>query len=190
MTDTQILDQLRRLKMFGNMDQNEADEYIRVLRGLNYTDLVWSIDWLIQNHKYKSFPIPNEIYSQAKNFAVARAEEERSKKISEEGGPRHGLVSAFMGALGAAMRLDREHFHAMRDKIIKVNSELGDNPANEERLIFELNALKKQCERSPTRKNFSDIPKCIPGPMMVTQKKEESAEKVKSQTKNDDGLPF
>lgn len=197
MTDQQVIDQLRRMKMFGNIDKMEADEYIRVLKCLNYTDLSWAVDWLIKNHEYKTFPIPNEIYRHAKENSAKRSQEEHSNINHGQCGSERSY-HIFMAALGATMRCGREDFTRLKGKLLDVNRRCGDDPAREEEFCNAALEIIEEAKSIAGVTNKRKMPKAImgdgrgnradapPKPAPVTQ--DVQAEPVSDIDK--DGLPF
>lgn len=82
LTEQQVKGQLKRLKIFGNLDESEFLEYYRVLKNNDIDLLSQSIDSLIESFNIHRFPLPSEIIREIRCISMQRKNEENLKKIS------------------------------------------------------------------------------------------------------------
>ncbi len=61
MTRDEISNQLRRLKMFGNVDELELNEYVKVLYRFTESYLSRAVEKIILHYQYRRFPLPADI---------------------------------------------------------------------------------------------------------------------------------
>lgn len=102
MTEQQFAEQLKRLKIFGNITSDEMAEYRKAVIDIGYTEFVNGIDWLIQNYEKHTFPLPSEIVRAIKDAAYRKSE---SMKLRQYATPIDNASMQSTVAFAAAFRL-------------------------------------------------------------------------------------
>ena len=77
MTKDELVEQLKRLTMFGNINEIELDGYYKVLRDYKIGHLSKAMEAIIGNYSYRRFPLPADILGYIKSVKAS----DDSKKV-------------------------------------------------------------------------------------------------------------
>lgn len=172
MTDQQIREQLRRLSIFGNLDDVEFQGYAQALQHTGYTELVNGVTELISTYERSRFPLPVEIIRACKDVAVRSVEQRQATQREQE--YDCGSMAA-TSAHAAAFRLVwyiedaamRQHFWQKR---LQVNEN-----ASTEHQVAHYNQVKQEIEGYLRSINvsYTETKGCDLVPVMAGDEKEE-----------------
>jgi hypothetical protein len=115
MTRDELVAQLKRLTIFGNLNEIELDGYVKVLGKRDLVDVRRAVDTIIATFVNRHYPFPAEISAFIRDAIKLRQEEEQRHKSCCK--PDNIGSRLFYPALCLAWRLQPDRFRFWNKKI-------------------------------------------------------------------------